>query len=52
MSELLIVIGFALLAGSAVGCLIDRRRTASFKEYQRRYREFKAEVEREARKRL
>lgn len=52
MSEILMVVGLVALAGLAVAALIERRREAGYREFMRRHREQKADVEREARSRL
>lgn len=45
-------VSMAFLLFGVVMWFIDRRRASSYDEYMRKYREYKANVERESRKQL
>lgn len=52
MAEILLIIGMVIMVGAIVARLLESRRMKSYEEYRRRYRDWRGEVEREARKRL
>lgn len=52
MTDVLLIIGMAIMVGAIVARLLEIRRTKSYEEFRRRYCDRKSEVERDARRKL